>query len=287
MPSLHPPLTKITTAERSGGDRPSQDRIFLTDNAVIVLDGASHPDPAARDGRWIADRLGEELRSRLADDPAIDLRVALRDAIGTVARRHHLAAGSSPSTTVNIVRWNDDTLDVLVLCDSPVVVIDRTGTAHELRDDRLGSVNDEIGRPAGYQQDNPDAWRTFVAVQSQRRNKHNGYWVAEADPRAAEHAVTATWPLIAVAGVLAMTDGISRGVDKYGVPPTWREAYELAITDPARLVDIVHQAEVSDPAGDRWPRSKRHDDKALAVIQFNANGAISEPFRGPPKWHGE
>jgi hypothetical protein len=273
MPSLHPSLTTITTAERSGGSRPSQDRIFLTHNAVIVLDGASHPDPTTLDGRWIADQLGEELRALLADDPNVDLRAALGNAIGVVARRHDLTPGASPSTTVNIVRWNDGTLDVLVLCDSPVVVIDRTGETHELRDDRLGNINDEIGRPAGYRQDNREAWRTFVALQGQRRNKTDGYWVAEADPRAAEHAVTATWPLPAVAGVLAMTDGVSRGVDKYGVPPTWREAYELATKDAALLVDVVHQAELSDPVGSRWPRSKCHDDKALAVIQFNANGA--------------
>lgn len=273
MPSLHPPLTKVTTAERSGGDRPSQDRIFLTNNAAIVLDGASHPDPATLDGRWIADQLGEELRSRLTSDPAIDLRSALRDAIVTVARCHDLTPGESPSTTVNIVRWSDDTVDVLVLCDSPVVLVDRAGKTHELRDDRLRDVNDGIGRPAGYRNENPDDWRTFVDLQSRQRNKVGGFWVAEADPDAAEHAVTAGWPLSDVAGVLAMTDGVSRGVDKYGIPPTWRQAYELATTDPALLVDAVHQAELTDPNGSRWPRSKRHDDKALGVIQFVSNGA--------------
>jgi len=33
----------------------------------------------------------------------------------------------------------------------------------------------------------------------------------------------------------------------------------------------VHDTEAGDPDGRRWPRSKRHDDKALAVIEFSRN----------------
>jgi hypothetical protein len=167
MPSLHPPLTTITTAERSGGNQPSQDRIFLTDNAVIVLDGASHPDPTTLDGRWIADQLGEELRSRLADDPA-----GSRSRPPSRRARHH---------------------------------------RHLAAPGRSRSVGHDRRR-----------------LTRSRQVRH---------------------------------------------PPTWREAYELATTDPALLVDVVHQAELSDPTGSRWPRSNCHDDKALAVIQFNTNGA--------------
>jgi hypothetical protein len=32
----------------------------------------------------------------------------------------------------------------------------------------------------------------------------------------------------------------------------------------------VHAAERGDPAGFQWPRSKRHDDKALALVDFTA-----------------
>lgn len=43
----------------------------------------------------------------------------------------------------------------------------------------------------------------------------------------------------------------------------------MATADPAGFVDLIHDAEVEDPDGTRWPRSKRHDDKALAVIEFH------------------
>jgi hypothetical protein len=65
-----------------------------------------------------------------------------------------------------------------------------------------------------------------------------------------------------------MTDGVSKGVERYGIPPDWPTAIKLATDDPARLVDAVHDAEATDPLGERWPRSKRHDDKAVVVLRF-------------------
>jgi hypothetical protein len=65
-----------------------------------------------------------------------------------------------------------------------------------------------------------------------------------------------------------MTDGVSAGVDRYGLPQDWTAAVNLARESPDRLVDLVHAAEDDDPHGARWPRSKRHDDKATAIIDF-------------------
>lgn len=65
-----------------------------------------------------------------------------------------------------------------------------------------------------------------------------------------------------------MTDGVSIGVDRYGVPADWRAALTLASDDPARVIELVHNAEISDPDGERWLRSKRHDDKTISIIVF-------------------
>jgi hypothetical protein len=269
MPPTRAPVVPIFRAERSNGSRPSEDRIFTTGNAVIVLDGASQPDPSTHDGGWLADQLGTDLANRLRREPDADLHRALADSIRQVAERHHLEAGRSPSTTVAIVRWNASTVDVLVLCDSPVIVTDPYGHLHQVRDDRLAAVTAALDRPNRFNTEAPDAWRSLVAGQRRERNRPGGYWVAEADPEAARHAVTASWPADEVAVVLAMTDGVSIGVDRYGIPPDWATAVELASDDPARLVGAIHDAETADPLGERWPRSKRHDDKALAVLRFD------------------
>jgi hypothetical protein len=93
--------------------------------------------------------------------------------------------------------------------------------------------------------------------------------VAEADPEAAHHAVRASWPIHDLAVVMAMTDGVSAGVDRYGIPPDWPAAIDLAADNPTRLLETIHDAEAHDPDGQRWPRSKIHDDKALAILRVD------------------
>src|SRR3954447_17661308 len=96
-------LATVRTAERRGPDRPSEDRIFTTENAVIVLDGASQPDYSEHDGGWLAETLGEELVRRLSGTED-DLGRILANGIATIAERYDLLPGRAPSTTVAIVR---------------------------------------------------------------------------------------------------------------------------------------------------------------------------------------
>jgi hypothetical protein len=269
MPSAAPRVVPILCAERGNGTRPTEDRIFTTDRAVIVLDGASQPDPTPLDGGWLAEQLGRTLAQRLTATPDVELAQVLEDSIRHVADRHQLRPGESPSTTVAIVRWNAHTVEALVLCDSTVVTLDKLGCIHEVRDDRLATASRTLRRTARVLSEDIEGWRTFVAGQRRARNRVGGYWVAEAVPEAARHAMTASWPIDELAIVMAMTDGVSKGVDCYRVPPNWPSAIELAADDPSRLVEAVHAAEEGDPTGQRWPRSKRHDDKALAVVRFD------------------
>jgi hypothetical protein len=241
---------------------------FTAPNAVIILDGASQPDPSEHDGGWLADTLGREVCQHLAGDR--DLALILGRAIGAVAQRYGLNPGSSPLTTVSIVRWDADTVDVLVLGDSPVVALGRDGRVREVRDERLHRIPvpelSEDGPGFGF--DHRDWWRWIVDAERAHRNRPGGYWIGEAVPDAAAHAVRVKWNRRDLAAVLVMTDGVAKGVDDYGVPPDWPAAFTVASNDPGHLVDLVHDTEADDPDGTRWPRSKRHDDKAVALVQF-------------------
>jgi hypothetical protein len=268
MPSS-PPHVKVRTAERPGSpDKPSEDRIFTTNNAVIVLDGASQPEATERNGGWLAEQLGSTLADRLRASPDEALANALAWSIATVADVFSLTPGDSPSTTVTIVRWTDKVLDVLALCDSPAVVMTTDGKAHLVEDQRLAAVTASLHRPLRYASDDPVGWHTLVRGQRQRRNRRGGYWVAEADPAAAHNAIQVSWPLADVSAVLAMTDGVSVGVERYGHPADWHEAAQLASIHPARLLEVVARTEEADPEGTRWPRSKPHDDKAAVIVLF-------------------
>jgi Protein phosphatase 2C len=266
---LAPPI--VRTAERAGRlSRPSEDRIFVTDHAVIVLDGASQPDAADHDGGWYAQTLGGELQLRLYTEPNTELAQALAASIAAVSARNNLRAGG-PSATVAIVRWTKD-VDVLVLGDSPVVGLTRDGQILQVRDNRLRRTGREyrqqLADAAGFGTDHRDLWRRLVEAERVARNKPGGYWIAESVPHAAHQARRATWPRSELTAVLALTDGVSCGVDRYAAPENWPEAFKIAMQDPAELVSLVHKAEAGDPSGTRWRRSKLHDDKALAVIDF-------------------
>ncbi|MFI9813056.1 protein phosphatase 2C domain-containing protein [Saccharothrix variisporea] len=242
-------MPEITTAERAGVGldglpRPTEDRIVVLDNAVVVLDGATSPTPTDRDGGWHSRALAAELTS-LRGDLADELAAAIR----RLADRHGLVPGDSPSSTVAMVRWTDDTVDALVLADSPVVTFG--SDVDVLADHRLRDLRGKVTRITDW------------------RNREGGFWVAEADPAAAYRAVRRTWRRDEVHTVLLATDGVSCGVDDYGLFANWREVLEITLAKgPEAVLDRIREAEASDPERTRWRRSKVHDDQALAVIRW-------------------
>ncbi|MEJ2857234.1 MULTISPECIES: hypothetical protein [unclassified Saccharothrix] len=242
-------MPEITTAERAGvgldgRPRPTEDRIVVLDNAVVVLDGATSPTPTDRDGGWHSRALAAELTSLDGD-----LGDELAAAIQRLADRHGLVPGDSPSSTVAMVRWTDDTVDALVLADSPVVAFG--ADVDVLADHRLRDLRGKVSRITDW------------------RNREGGFWVAEANPEAAYRAVRRTWRRDAVHTVLLATDGVACGVDDYGLFANWREVLEITLAKgPEAVLDTIREAEASDPERTRWRRSKVHDDQALAVVRW-------------------
>ncbi|MDQ0377792.1 protein phosphatase 2C domain-containing protein [Amycolatopsis thermophila] len=249
-------MLEIQVAERpgvglDGQPRPTEDHVVVLDHAVAVLDGATSLDPALPSGGWYAERLAARLARELTGDD--DLRTVLRRAIAGVADAEGLQPGRSPSSTVAILRWTADRVDSLVLADSPIVAFGQT--VDLLADSRLVTL-----RRAG-------KLRTREAVRA-LRNHADGFWVAEADPAAADHAIIRSWPRAALGAVILATDGVSCGVDDYGLF-TWTEALQLARAKGVDAVlDAVRAAEDSDPGARRWPRVKRHDDQAMVLVSF-------------------
>ncbi|ANZ42796.1 hypothetical protein BBK82_16495 [Lentzea guizhouensis] len=230
----------IETAEQGAPGRITEDRIRVLPNAVVVLDGVtSRTRPPDRNGGWYASKLADELARLMdADTPLTEL---LTQAIENLVAAHGLVRGDSPAATAAMVRWDDKTVDALVLCDTPVVAFGRTTEVVE--DTRLADL-----RP------DPDILRW--------KNKPGGYWVAEADPEAGRQALTATWDRESIEKVVVATDGVSCGVSEYGLF-SWEELAELPLGEVLRR---IREAERGDSEHERWPRYKTHDDQAIARI---------------------
>lgn len=261
-----------------GRPHPTEDRVAVLPHAVILLDGATALRPEARGGGWYAGELGQQLADRLTARPGADLVEVLAAAIAAVAGAHDLVPGAAPSSTVAVLRWDEVTVDALVLGDSPVVV--RTGAGVDvLADDRLatlprrgGGYRSRLRSGAGFDADHVAALRASAGVVGEWRNRDGGFWVAEADPAAARRAVRRSWPRAEVRAALVASDGVSCGVDDYRLFG-WSEVFDLAARrGPEAVLAAVRDAERADPDGRRWPRPKRHDDQALAVVDFAGHG---------------
>jgi hypothetical protein len=248
----------------------------VTDHAVVVLDGATSwlPQDPDRDGGWYARTLGAELSAQLGDVDR-SLPEILGQAIARMRERFGLPAGTSPESTVAMVRWTVGVLDILVLSDSPAVLYPARGEPIVLRDDRLQPVGaqarqayrEHLRAGHGY---GPQLRALIARVQEEERRQRNrcgGYWIAEADPAAAAHALTARYPLTDVDALVLLTDGASAAVEEYGHPATWQHVRAaLEASGPDAFLADLHALEDTDPNGHRWPRAKCHDDKSLAYI---------------------
>jgi hypothetical protein len=245
------------------------DRAFITSNAVIVLDGASAF--AARDvpASTYAQHLGSTLAA-LVDGTDEVLTVLLAEAIKTTAAALDLTPGGrAPSSTIAVVRKREDaSVDVLVLGDSQVVI-----PGEIIRDDRLGPLATEqrttyrerLASGHGYDDEHRQILAALQAEQLRHRNKPGGYWIAEADPTAAEHALTRHLSPDEVPWCVLATDGAYKPMEHLGLDD-WPI---VAAADSNALAAILRRCqdwESTDKQGQQLLRAKCHDDKTLAAV---------------------
>jgi hypothetical protein len=99
------------------------------------------------------------------------------------------------------------------------------------------------------------------------RDVDGGYWIAAAEPAAADHALTGVFDLPEAAQVAVVTDGAARGV-AFGLM-TWQTLLAVAGSEgPAALIHDMRTAEQSDPLGAIWPRNKASDDATAVVARI-------------------
>lgn len=250
----------------------SDDKALTTEDAVIVLDGASAFRPVPVPASTYADMLGRSLRDALHDDPGTDLRRALADAISTTAHALDLSPGHSPSSTVSIARKRGDQVEILALGDSPVVLPDTV-----ISDDRIDGLNlperakyrERLAAGTGYDGTHRTLLAELQARQVEHRNQPGGYWIAEADPTAAHHALVSTHNRSELPWCVLTTDGAYNLLRHLDLMP-WGEVAAKSGEDLSLLLHECHSWEdLKDPSGQYLPRSKRHDDKTLAVVHWN------------------
>lgn len=249
----------------------SDDKVFTTANAVIMLDGASAFAPVQVPAALYAHRLGSHTQQRLADAPEADLPDVVADAIEATTREFDLVPGESPSSTIAIARVRDKLVDFLVLGDTQIVT--PGGTIRDDRMDRLElaprrKYRERLAAGTGYDDEHRALLRELQTEQAQRRNRDGGYWIAEATPEAAHHAITAERSIVDAPWVVLATDGAYEPMEHLGLAD-WPRIARASSAELDALLRRCHDwEEHQDPNASGMPRAKRHDDKSLAAVTF-------------------
>ncbi|OOC52472.1 MULTISPECIES: protein phosphatase 2C domain-containing protein [Nocardiopsis] len=262
----------ITSASQPGGSKPNEDWTGARGDLVVVLDGLSAPEGVGgcqHGTPWYVEHLGERLLTQARSE--LPLREVLKKAIAQVAALHQgtcdLADPGTPSSTVALVRTGEELVEALVLADSPVVM-DLPSGIEVFTDHRVNEVVHQereatLAAPTG-SVEQQERLAEMVRVQRMVRNTEGGYWVAQADGEASEHALATSWPASSVRRFAVMSDGASCLVEQYQ-DMSWRGLLDLVERSGASAVlDRVREIEAGDPEGKRWPRYKRGDDATIA-----------------------
>ena len=266
---------QVTLAtDPSTADWPNEDFAVITPGVAVLIDGAG--SPAGRSTgclhgvAWYARTLGAHLAASAAGTMA-PLADVLADAISQVSQMHaatcDLDHPGTPSATAILVRATGDVLEYLVLADSVLLLVPADDEPVVICDTRLEDIATRY-RP-NYRElagtgEREAARQAYITQLDGLRNRPGGYWVAAADPAAAEQAITGNFPVADLDAVSLLSDGAGRLADRYHLA-TWPQiAATLAEHGPGELIRQLRAAEASDPDGLRWPRNKIRDD-ATAV----------------------
>ncbi len=249
----------------------SDDKIFTTRTAVIMLDGASAHTPVPVSPSTYADTLGRHLRDHLDRDPEADLADVLADAITGTTARLELVAGASPSSTVTILRRRGDHIDILMLGDNLLVLPDQTIT-----DPRLDNLDipehrhyrQRLAAGTGFDDTHRDLLAALQRRQAACRNTLGGYWIAETDPAAAYHAIHTTVHIEQNPWAVLATDGAYKPMRHLGIAD-WVDIGTRRSAELKGILIRCHSWEHDiDPDARILPRAKRHDDKTLVTARF-------------------
>ncbi|MFD5213247.1 protein phosphatase 2C domain-containing protein [Microbacterium sp. NPDC058345] len=248
--------------------RESEDACAVGDGVAVVVDGAGLPKDMRRgcshSVAWYARILAEAFRMRL-EDRATAMTDALAGAIAEVTAAHagtcELRRGS-PSATVAAWRMDGDEVEHLVLSDASIVLIGADGTVQEVTDDR---INDAVQRRSAELLEGgafSQAAAARFAALDQTRNVEGGFWCCHTDPDAARHAFTGRTPIRDLRGIVAASDGGTRGYQLLGAHSLERFGELAGRGDLARIAQEIRAAEDAHGVP---PFTKPHDDIALVA----------------------
>lgn len=256
-------------SEPGDPDRPNEDFASVglpasgQGGSLIVLDGVTPPrgeTGCLHSVPWYTARLGGALTELTVSYRDLTLAEILSRAILRTAEAHaptcDLSHPRTPQATVVLARWSPQEVEYLVLSDSALLAESPSGAVTVVLDDRLSRLP-------------RSALATDAVIDTTLRNKEGGFFTAAADPSVAARAVTGSLPRADVRTLVALTDGATRWVEKFG-QGDWADCFTLVRKEGApELVSRVRALERADAEERTYlRRSKTHDDATVVYAEL-------------------
>lgn len=254
-----------------GSDAENEDFYLATPDVLVVADGATIRTGTGciHGPAWYARTLTSEILLA-AEVRTTELKDALAGAITRTTERHRDTCDTqhpgTPSAAVALVRQLNDQLEYCVLGDVTVTMDTDDGLV-VVSDSRVSATASEARAKADRypigSEEKAAALLEMKRGELAARNHAGGYWIAAADPAAAQHAKSGTLKASAVRRLVVATDGAARLVDLFA-EMTWSDVLNTAENSgPTSLLDQVRDLEAADPRGERATRNKKSDDATL------------------------
>lgn len=271
------------------GSPPNEDHVWTGDGAAIVLDGATgltdtQYTDGDTDGRWYVETLSSEIQERIESTNSLsEIVEASVEAVSTrfeeITDSTTLEKHEMPSGAGAIVRWNEETVEYLILGDCSVILETDDGTIAELGegprelDNQVVQRMEEIRTNAEGSISYDELRRRVDDLLIENRKKMNeegGYWTLGHSTEAIQYATTGEIPREGVEEVIAFTDGFEVIVPTYDVFVDWKRLIQY-ISDNGldRAIRTLRAFEKADPECRTYPRLKPSDDIGIAHIQFD------------------
>ncbi|WP_152040247.1 protein phosphatase 2C domain-containing protein [Salinigranum salinum] len=266
----------------------NEDLVWTGDNAAIVLDGATglgdrQVSDAESDAQWYVNALCEALRDRIESDE--ELSAVAASAVERVADEYAELSGPAaaekhevPSGAGAVCRWDDGSLEYLVLGDCSVVVDRDDGVDPVLGEgpreldarvvDEMVAIRERADGYVSYS-DLREHVKSLLVEHRKQMNEPGGYWTFGFDPEAVDHAETGYVPRDELEFVLSFTDGFEPIYDPYDVFAEWTDLVSYVRSNGIeRAIRVLRAFEEADPECERYPRLKPSDDVGVATVDF-------------------
>lgn len=263
----------------ASAEHANEDAVFRSAGVAVVIDRAGLPH-SMRAGchhsvDWYSNQLAQGFGTALLD-AGLTMRQALSRAIAEVSQLHDgcsLAEGS-PSATVAAWRLRPHMVEYLVLCDASTIVV-LADQIVEITDDRLSVLLNEqrpFIRVGNVERSASKILETRAEILQSSRNVDGGYWCCQIDPVAADRALSGTYPLSDVLGVVIATDGATRGFQSLGIHSAEEFAIRVVAGDGVAVLDEIRAAERDQREQLLAAAIKIHDDATVVALATTDHG---------------